>query len=605
MVRVATPFRNRVPRGQIENLRWRRNALARAMTDVRYADMLREACRQDPIFFINAFCYTYDPRVEPFPKLPFILYEFQEEAVLEILRSIGSNDLLIEKSRDMGASWIITACVLWLWLFRPMQSFLFVSRTEKYVDDAGNPKSLFWKFDFLLDNLPPWLRPQGYNRNEHRKSMHIENPENGSVVDGESTNSNVSRGDRRTAVLFDEFAAVEQGHRALAASRDVTRSRIFNSTPAGTNNAFYDIRQTGIKRLRLHWSAHPAKAAGLYTTDEDGNLKIIDEAGYPEGYLPVLDGRLRSPWYDAERSRCASPQEAAQELDIDYLGSGFQYFNADKIQEAIRNHAAQPILVGELDFDVATGEPTKFHERDGGHFELWRFLDRDGRPPLDHRYVVSVDISAGTGASNSAISVYDATTTEKVGQYVNPFIRPEALAYQAVAIATWFGKALLIWERNGPGRQFGSRVMDLHYGNVFCKRRTESFSKEKTDVPGWDSAKETKAILLGSYRTAIENNRIVNRSREALLECLEYIYTPDGSIEHSASTSKLDPSGAKANHGDRVIADALACLGMEERRQAPAHEKREIPIGSLAWRNQMREQQKQTSNWELDSAWRR
>ena len=575
------------------------------MEDVGFADAMREACRLDPLLFINVFGWTYDPRAEPFPKLPFVLYEFQETAILDIIRAVNRHDILAEKSRDMGASWIIVSAITWLWLFRPMQSFLFVSRSEALVDDSGNPKSLFWKFDFLLNNLPPWLRPQGYNSNEHRKQLHAENPENGSVIDGESTNKDVARGDRRTAIVLDEFAAVEvNGHRTLASTRDATKCRIFNSTPKGTNNAFYDIRQTGIERLRLHWSVHPEKSRGLYTTDENGNLKVLDPEGYPENYHPILDGKVRSPWYDEECKRCANPQEIAQELDIDYLGSGSQYFTPEKIQEAIRKHARPPITVGELDYDTQTAEPTEFRENPEGRLELWFYLDKDGKPPLDRKIVLGVDISAGTGASNSVIVGYDAVTREKVLQYRNPFIRPEALAYQAVAIALWLGKAFLIWERNGPGRQFGSRVMDLHYGNVYCKRRIEAYSKEVSDVPGWDSTPDSKKVLLGSYREAVERDQVSNRSKEALEECLEYIFTPSGAVEHSRSLSKLDPSGAKANHGDTVIADALCVMGMDERKNSPEAKRREIPVGSLMWRRKEREKRNKKSNRELDESWR-
>ena len=80
-----------------------------------------------------------------------------------------------------------------------MKSFLLVSRVQDYVDKPGNPKALFWKIDFLLNNFPPWLKPRGYREANHRRLLHIENPENGSVIDGESTTGNVSRGDRRTA----------------------------------------------------------------------------------------------------------------------------------------------------------------------------------------------------------------------------------------------------------------------------------------------------------------------------------------------------------------------------------------------------------------------
>lgn len=608
MVSVSSPLNWRVPKKPKKNLRFRRKILRRAAEDVRFADALYQACATDPLFFINVFGWTYDPRAEPFPKLPFVLYEFQEDALLKVIGAIGKRDLLVEKSRDMGASWIMISAVVWMWLFRPMQSFLLVSRVEKYVDDSGNPKSLFWKIDFLIDNLPSWLKPQGYTKGEHRTKMHIENPENGSVIDGESTNKDVARGDRRTAIILDEFAAVELGHKVLSATRDATNCRIFNSTPAGTNNAFYDMRQQYAgtdKILRFHWSEHPNKSKGLYTTDEDGNLKILDVAGFPENYIPILDGKLRSPWYDNECSRCASPQEVAQELDIDYLGSGHQYFSPEKVTEAIRSHARAPILVGDLDYDIQTAAPTEFREAPEGRLKLWFFLDRDGNPPPDFKIVLGIDISAGTGASNSAIVGWNAVTMEKVLEYKNPFIRPEALAYQAVAIGKWLSNAYMIWERNGPGRQFGSRVMELHYGNVYCKRRIEAYSKEVSDVPGWDSTKETKAILLGAYRSTVENGAAVNRSKEALEECLEYIFAPNGKIEHSRAADKLDPSGASENHGDCVIADALAVMGIEERKHTPAAKKeKEAPVGSLAWRHKQKADLEKLSNRELSEAWR-
>lgn len=57
-------------------------------------------------FFLNGFGWTYDPRRHPFAKLPFILYSFQVKAMADLLDVIAKEDLLIEKSRDMGASWL-------------------------------------------------------------------------------------------------------------------------------------------------------------------------------------------------------------------------------------------------------------------------------------------------------------------------------------------------------------------------------------------------------------------------------------------------------------------------------------------------------------------
>jgi len=605
-MRVSTPFNHQVPKDIAANLKWRQAVHARVRDDPKYVSVIIDACARDPLFYLNGFGWTYAPKDDhPFPKLPFILYPFQEEGILDIIRAFRKEDLLIEKTRDMGASWMCVSAAAWCWHFVPQLSFLLGSRVEQYVDQPGNPKAMFWKFDFLIDNLPKWLQPPGYNKNEHRRKMHVENPNTLSVIDGESTTDNFARGDRRTAIILDEFAAVENGHRILAATRDATNCRIFNSTPQGTNNAFYDKRQGSIRKLRLHWSMHPIKSIGMYTTGENTELKVLDSGGYPEGYEPFLDGKLRSPWYDNECKRAGSDREIAQELDIDYGGSGSQFFNADLVNQAIRDHARPPLLVGELDYDDSTGEPIAFREDPNGHLRLWFFLDKNGKPPLEHKRSLGIDVAAGTGASNSVLSGWDNVTCEKDVEYANPRIRPEQLAKQAVALGLWLGKAFMIWESGGPGRQFGSRVEELGYGNIYLRVREEAISKKVSDIPGVAQTREVKLAIVGEYRAAIEKGEAINRSREALNEALEYVYGPDGGVMHARASSKEDPSGAKANHGDRAMADALGWKGVKERALRPAVEgPPEIPVGCLAWRNKMREQMKAKPNRQLDSSWR-
>ena len=602
-MKMESPFYSRVPKDMAENLRYRASIYRRVLEDPSFAFTLWDACSKDLLYYINVFGYTYDPRRQPFSKLPFITYPFQDEALLEIYSAIGDHDLFIEKSRDMGASWLNIVACEHVWHFRKHQSILFVSRTEDYVDKSDNPKSLFWKLDFFLNNMPPWMRPPGYDETLHRSRLHISNPYTHSVIDGESTTGNVARGDRRTAILLDEFSAVEQGFSVLTSTRDATNCRLFNATPRGTSNAHYAIRQKIAKKLRLHWSAHPVKAIGLYTTDENGALRVIDKEGYPAEYEPILDGKLRSPWYDNECKRAANPQEIAQELDIDYQGSGYQFFRPDSVQEAIRQYARPPVMVGDLEYDDTTGDPIRFREDLKRQLQLWCFLDKDDEPPRDHRCIASVDVSAGTGSSNSTVVVWDAATKEKIAEYANPYIRPEALARQAVAIAKWFGNATLIWESNGPGRQFGSRVEELGYGNMYMRRREEGISKQVSDIPGWASTKEGKLVVLGEYRAAVEKGLCVNRSKEALEETLEYIFGPDGSVYHSQSADKSDPTGARANHGDRVMADALAWKLLNKGLELPEQEKPEIPVGCLAWRNKMREQDKPQVGTELEEGW--
>lgn len=599
-MQALTPFNAMIPRGSIkENMLWRRKVILDVIKNPENAAYFKAACSKDILFFVNTFVWTFDPRLEGDKYVPMVLYEFQEDGIVDLLDAIANHDMLIEKSRDMGASWICIAVFAWCWLFVPGFSGLFVSRVEDLVDKSGNPKSLFWKLDCLLSHLPSWLLPEGYDENLHRSKMHIENPENASVIDGESTTHNVARGDRRTAILLDEFAAVvEHGYAVLASTRDATKCRIFNSTPCGINNAFYAVRQTSIKKLRLHWSAHPLKRIGLYTTNHDGTVKFLDNHKFPSDYKFILDSKLRSIWYDGECERAANPQEIAQELDIDYLGSGFQFFNPNAISTAIASISRPPFIIGDLDYDDMTGEFTEFRENINGHLRLWCLLDAKGLPSISEKIVVGGDISAGTGASNSCLEGYNIVTYEKVFEYVNPYVRPEQFAKQAFAICKWFNNAYLAWEQHGPGRQFGAKLLELGYGNIYLQKRTEALSQKVTDIPGWVPSKESKLQVVGSYRDAVEKCICINRSKEALQETLEYIYAPDGSVEHARATNKVDPSGANANHGDRVIGDSLAWMLIKERMQEPVKEEREIPIGSLAWRMKQREleQRKKSRN---------
>ncbi len=610
---MKTPFIKYVPTEICANLKWRAKVHKRVMEDPSYASVVWDACAADPLFYISGFGYTYDTRREPFTTLPFILYPFQEKGLLTILEAIGHHDLLIEKSRDMGASWLCCLAYEWMWHFASRlsaPSFLMGSRDATYVDNSANPKSLFWKIDFFHDHLPKWLMPPGFKYSEHRRKMHLTNPANHAVIDGESTTKNFARGDRRISILLDEFAADKDGASVMPSTLRATNSRIFNSTPQGINNTYYDIAQTNIKRLRFHWSEHPEKQKGMYSTNDDGTLRIIDEEFYPAEYRPILDGKLRSIEYDIDESRSEStPRMMAQEWEIDYLGSGEQFFLPASIQEAISRFVKPPVLIGDLEYDSTTAEPIEFRESPQGRIKLWGLLDKNGNLPRDHKYVLGCDVSAGTGASNSVGCAYDVKTNEKVLEYVNPYIRPEEFAKQMVAIARWLScdnrkglslwrqpimiGAYLLWESNGPGRQFGSRVMELQYGNIYFSKKEEAISKKVSKIPGWASTKERKLTLIGDYRAAVEKGMIVNRSKEALEECLEYIFDPQGGVAHARENNKDDPSGAKSNHGDRVIADALAYRGLSERAKKPKKSNEpEIPIGSLAWRQKQREANK-------------
>ena len=565
---MQNEFYDLVPKDPAQNLKFREEMVQMGSTDKKAAEELYIMCSRDMLFYINTFCWTYDPRVGD-GTLPFITYDFQNESFGELHDCIGKRDIVIKKSRDMGASWMLLTVFEYMWHFRPSQSFLLVSRNEDYVDKPGNPKSLFWKIDFIHKYLPGWLKPR-----LTRTKLRLTNEDNGSTIDGESTTGDVARGDRRTAIGLDEFAAfdIDAGYRALASTRDATRCRIFNSTPSGTNNAFYDLATSDtISQITLHWTRHPIKAAGQYKDSQ---------------------GKTRSPWYDEECKRCANPQEIAQELDIDFAGSDYQFFDVIMLDKLMQDTARKPMTIGELKFNAVNASVEGFDQMPKGNLRLWVNPDAQGNLPKDRKYAIGADIAAGTGSSNSVLSVGDCRTGEKVAELVTPNLRPDQLATYAVALGRWFcgseDEATMILEAPGPGRNFGDRVMELGYRNIWRKK---SIDGKVNKIPGWWPTKDEKRSLYSEYRTALSTNKFINRSIDALRECKEIIFAATGWITHSRSLRTVDPSGARENHGDRPTADALLWLGMQKTGPVKMPQVG-VPDGSLLWRRQEYEEKK-------------
>jgi hypothetical protein len=121
-----------VPKSRTANLRFRLNLLRLCRRSRKCREAVREACRTDFLFWVNAFVWQYNPRKKAEGEVgPFITWDFQDDGSLEILRCIEEDDdVVIEKSREMGASWLCLLVILWLYLYHPWKKFLVISRSE-------------------------------------------------------------------------------------------------------------------------------------------------------------------------------------------------------------------------------------------------------------------------------------------------------------------------------------------------------------------------------------------------------------------------------------------------------------------------------------------
>lgn len=271
--------------------------------------------RDHPADFIEHWCDTYDPRLASSTRpayMPFVLFKRQRELIDFLYQGISSeNDLLIEKCRDMGATWLAGAASVHIWRFIDGASIGWGSRKEQLVDKLGDADSIFEKVRILIRRLPVEFWPIGFKPEDHMPFMRILNPANGSTITGES-GDNIGRGGRKLMYFKDESAHYERPEKIEAALSDNTRVQIDISSVNGLGNVFHRRRESGIDWTPgmqmitgktyvfvMDWRDHPQKTVDWYEQRrnkfESEGLSHIFAQEVDRNYAASVDGVIIDP----------------------------------------------------------------------------------------------------------------------------------------------------------------------------------------------------------------------------------------------------------------------------------------------------------------------
>jgi phage terminase large subunit len=261
--------------------------------------------RTRPIEFIEHWCYTFDPRnagTDRPTKIPFLLFPRQRE-LIEFLHACLRSETsgLVEKSRDMGATWLAAAFSVWLFLFEPGATIGWGSRKAGSVDQIGDMSSIFEKMRWMLRSMPPVFWPPGFDPNTSMSYMRIYSDH--SSITGES-GDDIGRGGRTLLTFKDESAHYEHPEAIEAALSDNTRVQIDISSVNGLGNVFHRKREAGIE-----WQP------GTPTLRGKTNVFIMDWSDHPE---------KTQAWYDEREAKAISDgllHVFRQEVDRNYAAS--------------------------------------------------------------------------------------------------------------------------------------------------------------------------------------------------------------------------------------------------------------------------------------------
>lgn len=603
-----------VPRDLEGNLRFRKWLLEQCRDNPEYRDAVWQGCKRDLIFFLRCFIVQYNPLLKGDRIVgPFIDWQFQEEALLGPKGIVWCYEhdrtAVVEKSRDMGASWLFLIFQLWLAIFHDNVALLNISRNAEAVDSASD-NALFPKIRFMLEHLPDWLTGK-----VDQVKMTFKFRRTRSEIAGQASTGDAGVGGRASVVFVDEYSKIKEDTKVRQGTASTTECRFFNGTHEGVSTEFYnlteDARKLGeIILIQMHWTRHPRKNQFLYSWDTErqepvfwkydpiaDDLIQLSSAppGFPEDHPFDRTGAptggphpgIRSVWYDKKAGETGSSRAVAMELDINPSGSSSQFYEALMIRRLVQS-CREPVWTGTFHYDREAARPMEFEPKDTGSLRLW--IEPDDLNPEGRlnrvrpaRYVIGCDLGTGLGATPSCLSIFDQDRGIKVGMWENAWVQPGELGGMAVALARCFRDedgepAFLIWECPGPGLAFGNAVVKDHrFLNVYWRVVNLAGLEERpSDIPGFYANNNSQRELHESYSMALRQGDYVNWEEKALKQTLGYIYHGN-TVTHPKAKANAgrvnDPAAEGLNHGDLVVADALTWFAAKKRTRPVEREK--------------------------------
>lgn len=426
-------------------------------------------CAKDPVYFMKKYYWIQHPQRG---RIQFNLYPFQEKVL-----SLQQNGeyLIINKSRQLGISTLVSAYALWLMIFNRDKNILVIATKQETA------KNMVTKMRFAYGQLPAWLRVKPLEDN--RLSLRLPN---GSQVKAVAAAADAGRSEAVSLLILDEAAFIDNIDVIFTAAQQTlaTGGQCFAvSTPNGTGNWFhktYVRAQVGENKfvpVALPWTVHPERG---------------------------------QPWRD-EQDKTLGIREAAQECDCNFSTSGATVLEPDTINWYEANTIQEPI-----------------HRR-GIDNNLWIWEMPDYSKP----YAVIADVARGDGKDYSAFHIIDIESATQVGEYRG---QPGTRDYgnMLIGIATDYNDALLVIENASIGWDVVQTAIERGYKNLYYSPRSDMFagadvyaskySNGDNMVPGFTMSSRTRPLVISKVVSYMQEQSCTIRSKRLLEELKTFIW---------------------------------------------------------------------------------
>jgi len=249
----------------------------------------------NPACFINDTMFTFDPRLKGSKVIPFLLFDKQRDYINWLKELYDDReDGLLEKCRDIGASWLNAGFTVWLFIFRRDSAVLWGANKVDLVDKLGDMSSLLERIDFILRTLPRNFRP-----NYTRGYLKILNRDNSSQITGAGGDT-IGRGGRASMTFVDEGAFIERAETVDASLSMTSDCTLWLSTPNG-HNFFYKKRMSkNVRVFTFSWRDDPRKTQKWFDKQKAKLLPHIFAQEVLIDYSASIENQLiKNEWIQA------------------------------------------------------------------------------------------------------------------------------------------------------------------------------------------------------------------------------------------------------------------------------------------------------------------
>jgi len=425
-------------------------------------------CATDPVYFMKKYYWIQHPQRG---RIQFNLYSFQED-VLHQLKKNRYN--IVNKSRQLGISTLVSAYSLWLMLFQRDKNVLCIATKQETA------KNMVTKVKFAYDNLPSWLRIVAVENNKLSLKL-----SNGSQIKAIGATGDAGRSEAVSLLLLDEAAFIEGIDEIFASAQQTLATGgqcIAISTPYGTGNWFHrtfiggEEGNNGFVSIKLPWNVHPERT---------------------------------QKWRD-EQDAILGVRNAAQECDCDFTTSGDTVVEPDILNFYIQTYQTDPIAKGGFD----------------GNLWRWEF------PDYTKQYIVVADVARGDGKDYSACHVIDIENAKQVEEYKGQ-VGTRDYGHMLVAIATEWNNTLLVIENANIGWDTIQTVIERGYQNLYYSSKTDTANISMDNflnrnnnnlVPGFTNSLKTRPLVVAKLEAYMRDRACVIQSRRTLEELRTFVW---------------------------------------------------------------------------------